>query len=69
MAMLADHPILTDATTGYPSINPSITGTLTYNVDTVLVEESFKRLYPVIHDTNNLFSGGSTGWNVEMLKC
>ena len=30
-----------------------------------MLEENYRRLYPVIRDTNNIMLGGSTGWNIQ----
>ena len=30
-----------------------------------MLEESYRRIYPVIRDTNNIILGGSTGWNIQ----
>ena len=32
----------------------------------LLVYEVYRRLYPVIHDNNNIFLGNSTGWNIQI---
>ena len=30
-----------------------------------MLEENYRRIYPVVHDTNNIMLGGSTGWNFQ----
>ena len=30
-----------------------------------MLEESYRRIYPDIRDTNNIILGGSTGWNIQ----
>ena len=30
-----------------------------------MFEESYRRIYPVIWDTNNIMIGGSSGWNIQ----
>ena len=51
---------------GYPMItySDSTTQNLTYNLNTLLLEEAYRRIYPVIFDTNTLYLGGSTGWKI-----
>ena len=30
-----------------------------------MLEESYRRLFPVVRDTNNIILGGSSGWNIQ----
>ena len=30
-----------------------------------MLEESYRRIFPVVRDTNNIMLGGSTGWNIQ----
>ena len=30
-----------------------------------MLEESYRRIFPVVRDTNNIILGGSTGWNIQ----
>ena len=30
-----------------------------------MLEESYRRIYPVEHDTNNLLLGSTSGWNIS----
>ena len=30
-----------------------------------MLEESYRMIYPVIRDINNIMIGGSTGWNIQ----
>ena len=30
-----------------------------------MLEESYRRIYPVIRDTNTIMIGGSSGWNIQ----
>ena len=56
-----------DASTGYPAVTYLDAGSnnLTYNLNNLLLEESYIRVYPVIRDTNNTMIGGSSGWNIQ----
>ena len=62
-----DYTISSSATNGAPIITytDSSTQNLTYNENMILLSESYRRLYPVIHDTSNLFLSGSSGWNIS----
>ena len=62
-----DFTITSSTSNGAPSITytDSTTNNLTYNLGTLLVSESYRRIYPVIHDTSNLFLSGGTGWNIS----
>ena len=48
---------VTTATSGVPVITytDSTTSNLVYNENTLLLSEAYRRLYPVIHDTSNIF--------------
>ena len=61
-----DWGISTDASTGYPAFTyiDSESNNLTYNLNNLMLEESYMRIHPVIHDTNNIMLGGSSGWNI-----
>ena len=67
MVLGTDWSISTDASTGYPAMTHLDPGSnnLTYNLNNVMLEESYRRLYPVIRDTNNIILGGPTGWNIH----
>ena len=55
--------ISTDST-GYPAIAYiDSTNNLTYNINNLMLEESYRRIYPVIRDTNNIMIGG---WNIQI---
>ena len=41
------------------------TQNLTYNENILLLSEAYRRLYPVVHDINNIYLGNSTGWNIS----
>ena len=63
-----DFTITSSTSNGAPIITytDSTTNNLSYNLDTLLVSESYRRIYPVIHDTSNIFFGGSnTNWNIS----
>ena len=34
-----------------------------------MLEESYRRVYPVIRDPNNIILGGSAGWNIQNSSC
>ena len=58
-----DWNISTDSNTGYPAITYlDSTNNLTYNLNNLLLEESYRRIYPVIRDANNIMLGG---WNIQ----
>ena len=62
-----DYTISTSSTNGSPvitCIDVSPQGIL-YNLDRLLVSEAYRRIYPVIYDTNNLYLSGNTGWNIS----
>jgi hypothetical protein len=76
LILATDWNISSSTTTGAPIITyaDSTTQNLTYNVDTLLVEEAYRRLYPVVRSTSdivltstsNTLSGyASTSWNIE----
>jgi len=53
----------------------STTQNLTYNLDTLLVSEAYRRIYPVVRDASDLVLSsaslaitGYTGWNVQNLS-
>jgi hypothetical protein len=66
-----DFTIASSVTNGSPVINYTpqgadpTTATLAYNENTLLLSEAYRRLYPVIYDTNNLRLGGQAGWNLQ----
>ena len=60
-----DYSITTDATTGYPKLTKLLnTNTLNYaiNVDKIDSNEMYRRIYPVVRDTNNIVLGN---WNLQ----
>ena len=58
-----DWNISTDSGTGYPAITYiDSTNNLTYNSNNLMLEESCRRIYPVIRDANNVMLGG---WNIQ----
>ena len=62
-----DYTISTSITNGSPVItyiDVSPQGIL-YNLDRLLVSESYRRTYPVIYDANKLYLSGNTGWNIS----
>ena len=67
LVLNTDWDISTDSSTGYPAITyPDISTNLKYNLNNLMLEESYRRIYPAIRDTNNIIIGGSTGWNIQM---
>ena len=63
LVLNADWNISTDSSTGYPAITYlDSTNNLTYNLNNLMLEESYRRIYPVIRDTNNIILGG---WNIQ----
>ena len=67
LVLNTDWNISTDSSTGYPVITYlDSTNNLTYNLNNLMSEESYRRIYPVIRDTNNIIIGGSTGWTIQI---
>ena len=52
-----DYNITTNTANGSPVVTyiDSTTQNLTYNENIILLSEAYRRLYPVIHDINNLY--------------
>ena len=66
MVLNTDGNISTDSSTGYPAITYlDSTNNLTYNLNNLMLEETYRRIYPVIRDTNNIMIRGSSGWNIQ----
>ena len=68
LSINTDFAVTASTSNGAPIITytDSTTNNLTYNLDTLLISESYRRIYPVIHDTSNIFFGGSnTNWNIS----
>ena len=60
LVLNTDWSISTDSSTGYPAITYlGSTNNLTYNLNSLMLEESHRRLFPVVGDTNNGMLGGS----------
>ena len=38
------------------------TNNLTYNLNNLMLEESYRRIFPVVRDTNSIMLGG---WNIQ----
>ena len=63
-----DFTVTRSTSNGAPIItySDSTTNNLTYNLLKLLISESCRRLYPKIHDTSNIFFGGSnTNCNIS----
>ena len=62
-----DYNISTSLTNGAPVITYNDTSSqgILYNLDRLLVSESYRRLYPVIYDTSNLYLSGNNSWNIS----
>ena len=62
-----DYNISTSNTNGSPVItyiDISPQGIL-YSLDRLLVYEAYRRFFPVIYDTNNLYLSCITAWNIS----
>ena len=61
-----DQNISTDSNTGCPTITYlDSTNNLTNNLNNLMLEESCRRVYPVIRYTNNIMLSGSSGWKIQ----
>ena len=66
LVLNTDWNISTDSTTGFPAITHlDSTNNLTYNLNNLMLEESYRRILPVVRDTNSIILGGSTGWKIQ----
>jgi len=67
LVLNSDWSVATDSSTGFPAITYLDSGSnnLTYNLNNLMLEEMYRRIYPTVHDTNNLFLGSTSGWNIS----
>ena len=63
LVLNTDWNTSTDSSAGYPAIiYLDSTNNLTYNLNNLMLEETYRKIYPVIRDTNNITIGG---WNIQ----
>jgi hypothetical protein len=62
-----DYSITTDLSTGSPKITYTDfqTTNFSYVYERLVNNEMYRRIYPVIHDVNNIYLGNTGGWNIQ----